>query len=107
MTRRLYTEASVRDMPRGSELVLDPGDVATPSALDLAFARGIRVSRSGSRARTVASTASVSSGEAAGVWREMLATDGTYVVEVRRGSASVHRLTAEGPVALSASGGGR
>jgi len=105
MTRRLYTEASVRDMPRGSELVLDPGDVATPSALDLAFARGIRVSRSGSRARTVPSTAAAA--EAAGVWREMLAADGTYVVEVRRGSASVHRLTAEGPVALSASGGGR
>ncbi len=98
MARQLYTEANVRDMPCGSELVLGTDDLATPSALDTAFARGIRVCR--------AEGAGAAAGSAPGPWERMLARDGTYVVEVRRGHATLHRLTPEGPIALAAGADG-
>ena len=56
MAQQLYTEANVRDMPRGSELVLGTDDLATPSALDTAFARGIRVCRAVARRASSALT---------------------------------------------------
>jgi hypothetical protein len=92
MTRRLHTEASVRELPRGSELVLAPGEIATPSALELAFARGIRVRWSDGAATPAAGQAG------SALWGQLLAQDGTYVVEVKNGRARVHRLAASGPV---------
>ncbi len=94
MTKRLYTEANVRELPRGSELVLAPGEIATPAALELAFARGIRV-------RWADGASAPGAGQAASeLWKRMLGDDGTYVVEVKNGRARVHRLAAGGPVAL-------
>ncbi|MEO0650145.1 MAG: hypothetical protein AAFZ65_05660, partial [Planctomycetota bacterium] len=43
MAKRLYTEDDVRRLAPGSELVLGSEVLATPSALDLARERGIRV----------------------------------------------------------------
>ena len=88
----LYDEARVRALPDGGELVLGPGDLATPAALDLAFAKGMRVVRGASaRARGVAAAS------ADALWRRILAEDGTYVIEVRGGQPRVHRLGPQGP----------
>jgi hypothetical protein len=97
MSRRLYTESSVRDLPRGSELVLGPGEIATPSALELCFARGIRV-------RWSDGAVSPGAGEGSPLWRKLLEEDGTYVVEVRNGRARVHRLAPGGPVVIGEGG---
>ena len=94
MARRLYTEASVRELPSGAELVLEQGDIATPAALELAFARKIRVRWSDGPSTPAAGENS------GGLWRKMLVEDGTYVVEVKNGRARVHRLASAGPVQL-------
>jgi hypothetical protein len=91
--RNLFDEARVRGLPDGGELVLGPGDVATPSALDRAFAKGIRVRWRGERAAAAAAAPPA----APGLFGRMLAEDGTYVVTVRAGRATVHRLTDAGP----------
>jgi hypothetical protein len=90
--RNLFDEARVRGLPDGGELVLGPGDVATPAALDRAFAKGIRVRWKADRSASAAPAAA-----AAGLWGRMLSADGTYVVTVRAGRAVVHRLTDAGP----------
>jgi hypothetical protein len=74
--------------------VLGPGDVATPSALDRAFQKGIRVrwSRGGA-----AAPAAAPAGVGGGLWGRILSQDGTYVVTVRGGRAAAHRLTEAGP----------
>jgi len=90
--RRLYTEANVRELPAGSELVLGKEAMATPAALDLAFARGIRV-RWGGGGATPAPAAPTG-----GLWSQVLAREGSYVVEVKAGKARVFRLEAAGPV---------
>ena len=86
--RRLYTEADVRALPRGAELVLGKGALATPAALDLAFERGVRVLWG------EAATA----GAASDALARLLAADGTYVLVVRAGRAQVTRLGEAGPV---------
>jgi len=86
--RRLYTEADVRALPRGAELVLGKSAVATPAALDLAFERGVRVVWGESAAPAAAADALA----------RLLASDGTFVVVVRSGRAQVTRLTDAGPV---------
>ena len=91
--RNLYDDARVRGLPDGGELVLGPGDVATPAALDRAFAKGIRVRWS--KERGAAAPAPPAAG---GLFARMLAEDGQYVVSVRAGRAVVHRLTDAGPV---------
>jgi len=92
MAKRLHTEASVRELAKGSELVLGPNEIATPAALELAFARGIRVRWSdGPAAPAAAATTSP-------LWKTMLGADGQYVVEVAGGRARVFRLAAGGPV---------
>ena len=91
MPGRFFDEAAVRSLPDGGELVLGPGDLATPAALDLAFAKKIRVRRGGQSSAPTA----LPSGSA---WSRMLAMDGTYVVEVRGGRPVVHRMTESGPV---------
>jgi len=93
--RNLFDEARVRALPDGGELVLGPGDVATPAALDRAFAKGIRVRWKAERAAPAASPPAA--GGPGGLWNRMLAEDGTYVVSVRGGRATVHRLTDAGP----------
>ena len=100
MGKRLFTESCVRAMQPGDELILDADTLATPSALDLAFARRIRVRYAdrGSGDSTAAA------GEHVGVWREVLSSDGTYVVEVRGGQPTVHRMTVDGPVLVSSMG---
>jgi len=95
--RKLYTEADVRAMARGAELVLGRDALATPAALDAAFERGIRVVRSdgvaGAQPGAAACTASCA-------FPKMLAQDATYVVVVRGGKPSITRLTDAGPVPL-------
>ncbi len=94
MAKRLYTEANVREMARGSEIVLGPGEIATPAALELAFARGIRVRWSDG------AVAPASGPGGSALWQKVLSEEGTYVVEVKNGRARVHRLANGGPVAL-------
>jgi hypothetical protein len=92
----LYDEARVRALPAGSEIVLGKRDLATPAALDVAFARGIRVRYAADGAAPLGSP----NPARGGAWAQMLAQDGTYVVDVRAGRAVVHRLTPSGPVPL-------
>ena len=91
--RQLYTESDVRAMPRGSELALGPSAIATPAALDVAFARDIRVVFS------EGSAASSSAAASSGLSR-LLASEGTYVVQVRAGRGVVTRLGPGGPEAF-------
>lgn len=86
--RRLYTEADVRALPRGAELVLGKAALATPAALDLAFERGVRVVWGDGASAPAASDALA----------RLLAADGTYVLVVRAGRAQVTRLSDAGPV---------
>jgi hypothetical protein len=101
MARRLFTEACVRGLPRGSELVLGAEAVATPSALDLAFQRGVRVVYSDGPGGPGRAPRAPGDAE---LWSRIVAQDGTYVVDVRAGRATVHRVTPEGP-ALVGTGG--
>jgi hypothetical protein len=95
MAKRLYTESDVRAMARGSELVLGKDALATPSALDAAFELGIRVVRGAAKPASDAAAAAQS-----GLWSRMHSQDGTYVVVIKNGRASVSRLTDQGPVQL-------
>jgi hypothetical protein len=93
VAKRLITEADVRAMARGAELALGQSAIATPAALDVAFERGIRV---------VWSDKSATPGAVAhaDVFAKMLASDGTYVVQVENGRALVTRLAPSGPEAF-------
>jgi hypothetical protein len=98
--KRLITEADVRALPRGGELVLGDDAIATPSALDAAFERRLRVVSSPSSAARSAcggSCSGCSSGSGPCTWSKMLAQDATYVVVVSGGKASVARMTPRGP----------
>ena len=98
MAKRLYTEANVRELAAGSELVLGKEAIATPAALELAFARGIRVKYGDG---TSTPGASASAGAAAdGPWKKVLAVDGEDLVQVKAGKARVFQLGASGPVLL-------
>ncbi|NOT30733.1 MAG: hypothetical protein HOP15_09835 [Planctomycetes bacterium] len=96
MTKHLYTETSVRELPVGAELVLGKDAIATPAALELAFARGIRV-RYGDGTSTPGSSSSAASPADGDLWK-LLAEDGEYVVQVKAGHARVFRLGGAGPV---------
>ena len=93
--KNLYDEARVRALPDGGELVLGPNDLATPAALDAAFAKRIRVVRASAGARGTAAAIPAAAG---GLWARILAQDGTYVIEVKGGRARAARLTESGPV---------
>lgn len=86
------TEADVRRMAPGSELVLGPSRIVTPAALDAAFALGIRVVHVAAGAASAAPQAT-----SAGLMARMKQQDGTYVVEVRGGRAVITRLGPNGP----------
>ena len=90
--KQLVTEADVRRMAPGGELVLGPDRIATPAALDVAFARGIRVVH--------ATAGAASAAPASDLWGRMKQQNGTFVVEVRDGRAVVTRLGPGGPEAF-------
>jgi hypothetical protein len=100
MAKRLYTEANVRELPAGTELVLGRDAIATPAALELAFARGVRV-RYGDGTSTPGASAG---GALDGLWKQVLARDGEYVVQVKGGRARVFRLESGGPVLVGEGG---
>ncbi len=94
--KKLITESDVRAMGQGGVLRLDAATIATPSALDAAFALGIRVLHG--EGGSCASKRGAKEGECK--WHAMLATDGTYIVEIKGGRAVISRLTPEGPVSF-------
>ena len=94
MAKRLYTETSVRELPAGSELMLGKDAIATPAALELAFARGIRVRWSDGTSTPGASTVAAPDASL----KKLLAQDGEYVVQVKSGRARVFKLGSGGPV---------
>lgn len=94
MAKRLYTEMNVRELAAGSELVLGKEAIATPAALELAFARGIRVRYGDGTSTPGASTAAPGDGGL----KRLLAEDGEYVVQVKAGRARVFKLGSSGPV---------
>ena len=77
-------------------LRIDSKTIATPAALDAAHARGLRIVYGD--AGGCGSSAPKPEGERECLWHGMLAADGTYVVQVVNGRATVTRLTAQGPV---------
>jgi len=89
MAKRLYTEADVRELPAGAELVLGKEAIATPAALEAAHARGVRV-RWGGPGPAAAPTD--------GGLKQLLSEEGEYVVQVKGGRVRVFRLAASGPV---------
>jgi len=93
VSKRLYTETNVRELPAGSELVLGKEAIATPAALELAFARGIRVRYGDGTSTPGASAAAPASAGLA----KLLAEDGEYVVQVKSGRARVFKLASGGP----------
>lgn len=90
--KELVTEADVRRMAPGGELVLGPSRIVTPAALDAAFELGIRVVHVAAGAASAAPRAA-----SAGLLARMKQQDGTYVVEVRGGRAVITRLGPNGP----------
>jgi hypothetical protein len=93
VAKKLYTEADVRALARGAELVLGADALATPAALDAAFERGVRIVYAGKGAPT----ATPSAHKPDCLWHKVLANDGNYVVEVKNGRAQVFALTPNGP----------
>ncbi len=105
-SKRLITESDVRALARGAELVLTPDTIVTPAALDLAFERGVRLVRA--NAASASGAGACSCGGSCGgsssngcAWGRLLASDGTYVVVVKNGVASLSKLTDQGPVPFS------
>ena len=95
--KQLITEGDVRAMARGEVLRIDSRTIATPAALDAAHARGLRIVW-GDAAAGCGSSAAEAEGKRECLWHGMLASDGTYVVQIVNGRATVNRLTAQGPV---------
>lgn len=87
--KKLVTEADLRRMASGTrELILGPERIATPAALDLAFSRGMKV---------IYAEAEASSPLPSDLWSRIKSRDGTYVVQVESGRATVTRLGPAGP----------
>ena len=97
--KQLVTEADVRRMAPGvRELVLGDHRIATPAALDLAFTRGMKVVYG-----------EVQDGSAHGplpsdLWARMKSQDGSYVVQIENGRATVSRLGSNGPELFGSEG---
>jgi hypothetical protein len=94
--RELVTERDVLALPAGSQLVLGPGRIATPAALDAAFLRGIRVVRQedGGSAAGGASDSEL--------LQRLRSQDGTFVVVVREGRLTISRIGPGGPEPFAA-----
>lgn len=96
--KQLVTEADVRRMAPGSaELVLGDHRIATPAALDLAFSRGMKVVYGEAGGASAAPLPS-------DLWSRIKSQDGTYVVQVENGRATVSRLGASGPEPFGSEG---
>ncbi|MFT5733469.1 MAG: hypothetical protein ACJA2W_001620 [Planctomycetota bacterium] len=100
--KQLVTEADVRRMAPGArELVLGDHRIATPAALDLAFSRGMKVVYG-------APDESGSTGSAGPIpsdlWARMKSQDGSYVVQIENGRATVSRLGSNGPELFGSEG---
>jgi hypothetical protein len=94
-SKRLITESDVLALPRGGALRLDGRTLATPAALDAAHARGMRVVYA-EEAGEQPCTERPAGGDC--LWHRVLASEGTFVVQVHNGRATVSRITADGPV---------
>jgi hypothetical protein len=95
--KRLITESDVRALARGAELVVTPDTIVTPAALDLAFERGVRLVRAAAGAAAGGCSCGGSCSKC-GAWGKLLASEGTYVVVVKNGVASISKLTDQGPL---------
>lgn len=84
MPPRVYTEDDVRRLPAGCELRLGDGAIATPSGLDAARARGIRIVYAGEDAAPAAD----GEGSLADL-PGLVEGDGRYHLEVRGGRVRV------------------
>lgn len=84
-------------LPAGSQLVLGPGRIATPAALDAAFLRGIRVVRQEPGGASPSPSASDTD-----LLQRLRAQDGTFVVVVREGRLTISRIGPAGPEPFAA-----
>ncbi|QDU69019.1 hypothetical protein [Engelhardtia mirabilis] len=84
MPKRVYTEGDVARMPAGSELRLGADAIATPSGLDAARSRGIRIVYEGAGD----DPPPTATGSLADLPR-LLAGEGRFHVEVRGGRVRV------------------
>lgn len=87
--RELVTERDVLAMPAGTRLVLGPGRIATPAALDAAFARGIQVTHGDESAPAPASGGDL--------LQRLRAEEGTFVVVSKNGRLTISRIGPSGP----------
>lgn len=85
----LVTERDVQAMAAGATLRLGSGRIATPGALDAAFARGLRIVYGEENAAPPSPNSDL--------WSRMKAADGTFVVQVDGGRVTVTRLGPGGP----------
>ncbi|MCK6448729.1 MAG: hypothetical protein L6Q99_20235 [Planctomycetes bacterium] len=92
--KRLIVESEVHALARGSELVIGKDVIITPAALDAAFERQIRVVR----LDKAVDGAPPAVQPATNLWQRMHQGEGTYVVQVKNGRATVSRLTDQGPI---------
>lgn len=97
--KEVITEDDVRRMAPGDVLVLGPGRLATPSALDLACERGIPVRHESDGPRTPSASAARPTSIAAARLGEL--RDGRYLVDVANGRVQLWRLTDRGPELVS------
>jgi hypothetical protein len=95
VSKRLICELDVLAMGAGETLHLDAHTIITPSALDQAHTRGIQIVREGDAAGCGKSGA-----KRPCLWHRILENDGTYVIQVVQGRASVNRIDGDGPVAF-------
>jgi len=93
--KELVTEACVRQLAPGAELVLGANKIATPAALDLAHQRGLRVRHGDAPAAEGDGGCGC---DKTCLWSKVKASDGTYVVTVTGGRATVVRIDGAGPV---------
>ena len=90
------TERDVLALPAGSQLVLGPGRIATPAALDAAFLRGIRVVRQEAGAGAPPRVTDTD------LLQRLRSQDGTFVVVVREGRLTISRIGPGGPEPFAA-----
>ncbi len=95
--KQLITEADVGELPRGGVLRIDGRMLVTPAALDAAHARGMRVVYEEASGSGRCSN-SAKPKKAPCLWHSVLASEGTFVVQVKNGHATVSQITDAGPV---------
>lgn len=87
MAKRIITEADVRKMEMPAELLVDNGTVITPSAIDAAHARGIRILYRRAKEPSKPST----------LFRKISSLgDGDYLLQVRSGETRLFEIRDDG-----------